>query len=109
MSYYGITKINWDKSHSFVKHVILHKMSRNTGDSRNFGLDVGAKLPYNEVASLIDRGNHVYVMLNDGPGCYKPADIVCVVPGYSEEYIESVDEAGNPTGSLYDLPAWIEK
>ncbi|WP_206105647.1 hypothetical protein [Sapientia aquatica] len=109
MSYYGITKISWDKSHGFVKQVILHKMSRNTEDSRIFGLDAGTKLPYYEVASLIDKGNHVYVMLNDGPGSYKADDGVGVMPGYQEEYIESVDEAGNPTGALFDLPAWIEK
>jgi len=109
MSYYGITKICWDKSHGFVKQVLLHKMTRDTADSRTFGLDVGDKLQYHEVASLIDKGNHVYVMLIDGPGCYKTADIVGVMPGYQEEYLESVDEAGNPTGALFDLPDWVEK
>jgi len=108
MSYYGITKISWDKSKSFVKQVVLHKMMHVNTGNLSFDLDVGVKMHCNEVASLIDKGNHVFVMLKDDQGCYKPADTVGVMPGYQEEHLESLDETGNPTGSLFDLPAWTE-
>lgn len=107
MSYYGITKINWDASHTFIQQVLLHKITKSS-DSPDVGFDDGKPMPFHEVASLIHGGDHVCVLVPDGTGHYDVGDKVRIKPG-QHEYLESVDEAGNPSSSLSDLVAWNDE
>jgi len=107
-NYFGITKINWSRQHDFVKKVLIHKITR-CSESHKIRLSVGTAMKYNEVAALIDKGFFVYVMVNEGSEHYTLGDLVGIIPGEQDNYLESVDEAGNPTDSLYDLPLWVEK
>jgi len=106
MSYYGISKINWDASHSFVNKALVHKASKD--QNGQLWWDVGSTMFFHEVATLIDRGDHVFVLIPDGPGCYKHTDKIRIKPNQQQEHLESVDETGNTTSSLYDLFAWVD-
>jgi len=88
---------------------LLHKMTRDHPDNQEIGFDVGTTKQFYEVATLIDQGHHVFVMLFDEPGSYKVADKVRIKAGHQEEYLESIDENGNATTSLFELPAWTEE
>ena len=87
--------------------MLLHKFSKElNGQIR---LDSGRTKLFHEVASLIDRGDHVYVLVPDSPGCYKHGDKVRIKPGQQYEHLESEDDEGAPTNSLYELIAWIDR
>lgn len=103
MNYYGISKVNWDASRSYIAQVLLHKRTQESG-----GLDNGTTTLFHNVATLIDRGDQVYVLIPDGPGQYKYGDKVRIKPHQQQEHLESIDEAGNPTSSLYDLVEWTD-
>ena len=106
MSTYGISKINWATSHAFVNKVLVHRASKD--QNGQIGWDFGETMIFHEVATLIDRGDQVYVLIPDGPGCFKHTDKIRIKPHQQQEHLESIDEVGNPTSSLYDLPTWLE-
>lgn len=103
MSLYGISKIKWDASHNYVEEALLHRVTRERDGQ--IGIDTGEVKFHYEVASLIHVGEDVYTLMPDGPGCYKSVDKVRVKAG-QQEYLESENEVGQPTSTLYELVAW---
>lgn len=100
MSIYGITAVNWDASHKFIGKLLSHQVVKV--DDYQFKLNVGVSMSRQQVVTLIDQGDQVYVMLADEPGSYSVGDTIRIKPGQAE-HLESVDKAGKPTNSLYAL------
>ncbi|AGZ29672.1 hypothetical protein [Burkholderia pseudomallei] len=103
MSTYGISMIRLDATIGEVAEARIHRFSKNDGGS--IGLDVGRALAYHEIASLIMRGDTVFVIVPDGPGAYRHTDKVRVKPG-QYEYLESFGDDGAATGALMALPSY---
>ncbi|KVO03593.1 hypothetical protein WL30_21635 [Burkholderia ubonensis] len=103
MSTYGISMIKLNAATGEVAEAKVHKFSTNTDG--NIGLDAGRALSYHEVASLIVRGDTVFVIVPDGPGAYRHTDKVRVKSG-QHEYLESFGDDGVATAALKELPSY---
>lgn len=103
MSTYGISMIKLDTAADEVVEAKVHGFSKN--DDGSIGLDAGRALAYHEIASLIMRGDTVFVIVPDGPGAYRHTDKVRVKPG-QYEYLESFGDDGAATGELMALPSY---
>ena len=103
MSTYGISMIKLDATICEVVEAKVHRFSKN--DDGSIGLDTGRALPYHEVASLIVRGDTVFVIVPDGHGTYRHTDKVRVKYG-QHEYLESFSDDGISTAALMALPTY---
>jgi len=100
MSTYGISMIKLEAATGEVAEAKVHRFSKN--DDGGIGLDAGRALPYHEIASLIVRGDTVFVIVPDGPGSYRHTDKVRVKPG-QREYLESFGDDGAASAALMAL------
>ncbi len=103
MSTYGISMVKLDAAAGEVAEAKVHRFSKN--DDGSIGLDAGRALAYHEVASLIVRGDTVFVIVPDGPGSYRRTDKVRVKPG-QHEYLESFGDDGAATAALMALSTY---
>jgi hypothetical protein len=103
MSTYGISMIKLDAAADEVAEAKVHRYIKN--DDGSIGLDAGRALAYHDVASLIVRGDTVFVIVPDGPGSYRHTDKVRVKPG-QHEYLESFGDDGTATAALMALPTY---
>ncbi|AOI77939.1 hypothetical protein [Burkholderia sp. NRF60-BP8] len=103
MSTYGISMIQLDATIGEVAEAKIHRFSKN--DDGSIGLDVGRALAYHEIASLIMRGDTVFVIVPDGPGSYRNTDKIRVKPR-QHEYLESVGDDGAASAALMALPTY---
>ncbi|MBH9659406.1 hypothetical protein JAO05_30465 [Burkholderia pseudomallei] len=103
MSTYGISMIKLDATIGEVAEAKIHRFSKN--DDGSVGLDAGRALAYHEIASLILRGDTVFVIVPDGPGAYRHTDKVRVKSG-QHEYLESISDDGISTAALMALPTY---
>jgi len=60
-------------------------------------------MAYQQVATLIDEGHTVYVIVADESGVYQKTGEVRVKRGGQYEYLESFGDDGAPNGALMAL------
>ena len=102
MSTYGISWIKLNQAGTEVDEVKIHKFSK-AESAAEYEIDDGTAMAYHEVASLIDSGDKVWVIVYDGPGKFRHTDKVRVKPG-QYEYLESFGADGAATTALMSLP-----
>ena len=105
MNVYGISQIKWDASNKFVEKVLLHNFTKEKNGQ--MGINTGEAKFHYDVASQILCGDDVYTLIIDGPGSYRTGDRVGV-KAEQKEYLESVNEQGQPSLTLYELPYWTD-
>ena len=62
-------------------------------------------MAYHEVASLIHRGDTIFIVEPDGPDVYRTTDKVRIKPG-QHEYLENFGDDVSPSGTLMALPTY---
>jgi hypothetical protein len=106
MSHYGIIATHWNVNLGEIDEVQLHKVvQRGQG---KFALAPGELAWCSDVASLIDGGDTVWVIVSDGLGKYKNTDHVRVnTRDGGRRSLYSCTKDGTPTSALTDLPRYI--
>lgn len=106
MSHFGISQIHVDDRTGEIEEVKIHRFLRDDGQT-GIGLDEGEAVPYHDAASRIVAGDLVWVIVPNGPGEYRHTDRVRIrAAAAPEERLESYDEGGAVTQSIYNLPKY---